>query len=116
MADRNERYGALRFRVHCQARVEQDDGYGNTVGAFATRFTVWAAYRHLRGSETVIAARLENRHPMVVTVRATPKTKQITADWQLVDTRTGEAWAVKDVTHETDGQWISLLVERGVAA
>ena len=90
---------------------------GNTVsGPFETQFTVRAAYRHLRGGEAVIASRLENRHPVIITVRASSQTKQITADWQLVDARDGTAWAVRDVTHETDRQFISLLCERGVAA
>lgn len=30
--------------------------------------------------------------------------------------RGGTEWAVRDVTHETDRQWIAFLCERGVAA
>lgn len=108
--------GDLYYKVDCQKRIEQDDGYGNTVSDFATQFTVRAAYRHLRGGEAVIASRLENRHPVIITVRASSQTKQITADWQLVDARDGTVWAVRDVTHEADRQSISLLCERGVAA
>jgi len=109
--------GDLYYKVHCQKRQVIDDGYGNTVsGPFETQFTVRAAYRHLRGGEAVIASRLENRHPVIITVRASSQTKQITADWQLVDARDGAVWAVRDVTHETDRQFISLLCERGVAA
>jgi len=111
------RHGALQYRVHCQSRDETDDGYGNPVsGDFQTRFTAWAAYRHLRGTETVMAARLENRHPIIVSLRASPATKQITSTWRLVDARDGIEMAVRDVTHEPDRKWISLLVERGVAA
>lgn len=108
--------GDLYYKVDCQKRGEQDDGYGNTVSDFVTQFTVRAAYRHLRGGEGVIAARLENKHPVIITVRASSQTRQITSDWRLVDARDGTAWAVKDVTHETDRQFISLLCERGVAA
>lgn len=109
--------GDLYYKVHCQKRQVVDDGYGNTVsGPFETQFTVRAAYRHLRGGETVMASRLENKHPMVVTVRSSSETRQITADWQLVDARDGTAYAVRDVTHETDRRWVSLLVEKGVAA
>jgi SPP1 family predicted phage head-tail adaptor len=108
--------GDLRYKIHCQKRVQIDDGAGNTVGDFATQFTVRAAYRHLRGGETVIASRLENRHPIIITVRASSQTRQIVSDWRLVDAHDGTAWAVRDVTYETDRQWISLLCERGVAA
>ncbi|HWM82949.1 MAG TPA: head-tail adaptor protein [Pseudolabrys sp.] len=108
--------GDLRYKIHCQKRVQIDDGAGNTVGDFATQFTVRAAYRHLRGGETVIASRLENRHPIIITVRASSQTRQLNSDWRLVDAHDGTAWAVRDVTCETDRQWISLLCERGVAA
>lgn len=108
--------GDLYYSVHCQKRTEQDDGYGNTVSGLATQFTVRAAYTHLRGGEAVIASRLENKHPVVITVRASSQTRQINSDWRLVDARDSTVWAVRDVTHETDRQWISLLCERGVAA
>lgn len=106
----------LYFRIHCQRRVERDDGYGNTVAEFATQFTVRAAYRHLRGGETVMASRLENRHPVLITVRASSQTRLINSDWRLVDTRDGSEWAIRDVTAETDRQFITFLCERGVAA
>lgn len=108
--------GDLYYKVDCQKRAAVDDGEGNTRGEFATQFTVRAAYRHLRGGEGVLASRLENKHPIVITLRRSSDTLQITADWRLVDARDGTIWAVKDVTHETDRQWISLLCERGVAA
>lgn len=108
--------GDLYYRVNCQKRVETDDGRGNTVADFATEFTVWAAYRHLRGGEGVIADRLENKHPILITVRATNQTKKINSDWRLVDVRDGTEWAVRDVTAETDRQFITLLCQSGVAA
>jgi len=114
MADINA--GDLYYRVHCQRRVERDDGYGNTVAEFATEFTVRAAYRHLRGGEAVMASRLANRHPVLITVRASSQTRQINSDWRLVDARGGTEWAVRDVTAETDRQFITFLCESGVAA
>jgi head-tail adaptor len=108
--------GDLYYRVHCQKRVESDDGYGNTVAEFATQSTVRAAYRHLRGGETVMASRLENRHPVLITVRSSSPTRQINSDWRLVDARDDTAWAIRDVTAETDRQFITFLCERGVAA
>jgi SPP1 family predicted phage head-tail adaptor len=106
----------LYFRIHCQKRVERDDGYGNTVAEFATQFTVRAAYRHLRGGEAVMASRLENRHPVLITVRASSQTRLIRSDWRLIDARDDTAWAVRDVTAETDRQFITCLCESGAAA
>lgn len=109
--------GDLTHKVHCQKRTGGPDGYGNIVtGAFVTQFTVHAAYRHLRGGESVIASRLEGVHPALITVRRSSRTLQITNDWQLVDARTGTVWAVNDVTHEEDRQWITLLCREGVAS
>lgn len=108
--------GDLYYKVDCQKRVETADGYGNTVGEFQSQFSVRAAYRHLRGGEAVLATRLENRHPIVITVRSSSQTRQIASSWRLVDARDGTVWAVRDVTHETDRAFISFLCERGVAA
>jgi head-tail adaptor len=108
--------GDLYYRVHCQRRVATDDGMGNTLAEFTTEFTVRAAYRHMRGGETVTAARLENRHPVLITVRASGQTRQIGADWRLVDARDGTEWAIRDVTAETDRQFITFLCESGAAA
>jgi len=108
--------GDLKYRVHCQKRVGRDDGMGNTVAEFATEFTVRAAYHHLRGGETVMASRLENRHPVLITVRVSSQTRQINSDWRLVDARDDTELAVRDVTAETDRQFITFLCESGVAA
>ncbi len=117
MAGSAERAGALFYRVECQKRAPIDDGLGNQVsGDFATQFTVSAGYTHMRGGEGVVAARLQRKHPMIVTVRSSSQTRQITTDWRLVDKRTGEEMAIKDVTPELNRQWISLLVEKGGSA
>jgi len=111
--------GDLHYRVNCQEKVGGADELGNLVpsaGDWKTQFSVRAAYRHLRGGESVIAARLEGHHTQVITVRASSQTRQITTDWRLVDARDGTVFNVRDVTAETDRQWISLLCERGVAA
>ena len=62
-----------------------------------------------------MARRLQGRHTQVITLRASSQTRQITAEWRLVDARDGTVFNVRDVTPETDRTWISLLCERGVA-
>ncbi|MGF7005802.1 head-tail adaptor protein [Aminobacter sp. BE322] len=107
--------GDLRFRVAFDRRAETDDGLGNTQSDWVEEFQCRAAYRHLRGGETVLAGRLEGRHVQVISVRASRETRRITTEWRARDARTGDVFNIRDVTHETDRQWISLLVERGVA-
>lgn len=111
--------GDLYYRVDCQREVAGTDELGNPVpgaGGWKTQYSVRAAYRHLRGGEDVMAGRLQGRHTQVITVRASSQTRQITAGWRLIDARDGTLFNVRDVTHETDRQWISLLCERGVAS
>ena len=108
--------GDLHYRVAFDRRAEIDDGHGNTRSGWQEQFQCRAAYRHLRGGESVMAGRLAGRHAQIITVRASSQTRQIGTDWRVRDARTGEEFNIRDVTHETDRQWISLLVERGVAA
>jgi len=106
--------GALKERVSFAVRNEQDDGFGNTVAGWIEQFQDAAEYVNLRGGETVIAARLENRHPQIIRVRAGTATRRVTADWRVTDTRTKVEYAIRDVTASTDNKWIDLLCERGV--
>ncbi|WP_184389632.1 head-tail adaptor protein [Rhizobium sp. BK591] len=106
--------GALKERVSFAVRNEQDDEFGNTVADWIEQFQDAAEYVHLRGGESVIAARLENRHPQVIRVRASTATRRVTAEWRVTDTRTNVEYAIRDVTASTDKKWIDLLCERGV--
>jgi len=108
--------GALKERVSFAVRGDQEDGYGNTVAGWVEQFQDAAEYTHLRGGETVIAARLANRHPQIIRVRASSATRQVTADWRIKDVRTSVEYAVHDVTASTDRKWIDFLCERGVVA
>jgi len=108
--------GTLRERVSFAVRAEFQDEFGNPVAGWVEQFQDSAGYAHLRGGETVIAARLENRHPQVIRVRANSKTRQVTSEWRITDTRTQVEYAIKDVTASTDNKWIDFLCERGVVA
>ena len=109
--------GSLYYKVDCQSREKIDDGMGNEIsGPWATRFSVRAAYRHLRGGEAVMASRLQNKHPMIITVRRSSNTMQITPDWRVFDSRDGKVYEIRDITPELDRQYLSFLVESGVAS
>lgn len=107
--------GRLTERASFLKRGELDDGYGNTVTDWVLQFACAAGYTHLRGGETVMAARLTNKHPVVVRIRSSAAARQVTAEWKVTDARTGVEYAIKDVTHDVDRQYIDLLCERGVA-
>lgn len=107
--------GDLYYRVAFDERSDVADGMGNTRADWVEIFQCRAAYRHLRGGETVLAGRLEGRHVQVIWVRASSETRQVTTDWRVRDARSGTHFNIRDITHETDRQWISMLVEKGVA-
>lgn len=109
--------GKLRDRVTFGARTAVDDGYGNEVsGPFEDRFTVWGGVTYLRGSEAVIAARLEGRQPAVVRVRTSTQTRQITTDWRVRNERTGSVSNVRSIIETEDRAFLDIAVEAGVAA
>lgn len=108
--------GRLRERISFAKRIDSVDGHGNQEGDWAHQFTVAGGYTHLRGGETVIASRLENRHPVVIRVRASSDTRKITADWKATDRRTNVDYAIRDVTVDPKGAFIDLLCESGVPA
>jgi len=106
----------LQHRVAFDERVTLNDGLGNTEGAFAERFKVWAAFRSRGGSEAVVAARLEGRNILGVYLRSNAQTKQIGSDWQMRDIRTGDVYAVRIVDAVSDSYWVYLEAQTGVAA
>lgn len=119
----------LDNRVAFDAREVIDDGVGNVEGRFVQQFECWAGFTFLRGTEAVIAARLEGRQPVVVRVRRTAQTSQIQHDWQMRDLRDGSwvgtapdqywdgpVYAVRSVIPSEDGRWLDVTVESGVGA
>jgi head-tail adaptor len=107
--------GQLRETVAFDERVLVDDGYGNMEGDFTEQFQCRAGYWWQRGGEMVIAARLEGRQPVEVTVRASTETRRIEPDWRMRDLRTGVSYAVRSVAPTTDRKWIKVQTEAGVA-
>lgn len=111
--------GALRHRLEFQSRGDGSDGFGGVVeggGAWATEFTLSAEMRPLRGSESVIAARLAGQQPYVVRVRRSRQTDRITPAWRLVDARDPtRVFAITAPPTDPDGKraWLDILVTEG---
>ena len=108
-----------RERMTFQSRGVGDDGFGNAMidaGPFEDRFTVSAHLRPLRGSETVIAARLQGRQPYIITVRQSSDTRQANEAWRIVDTRNHDrVFAIKAPPTDPDGKraWLEILCVLG---
>lgn len=109
--------GSLDRRIRFEKRMEKNDGRGNPVsGDWLPQFTLWARRRWLRGGETVLAARLESRQPVVLTVRATGRSRLITSDWRAVDEGDGAVYNIRENPKEGDSRaYLDMLAESGVA-
>lgn len=108
--------GDLKRRVAFDRRSPNPDGYGNTVADWAEQFNVAAGYMHLKGGESVMAARLEGQHMQVIFVRLSSQTLAVTTDWRIRDTRAGTLYNIRDITPTEDRQWLEFLVQSGVAS
>lgn len=116
--------GRLTEHYAFQSRQTEDDGAGNEEGEWITRFTDRAGRLFLRGGEGVIAARLESRQPVVIRVRNSRRSREITADWRVVDIRAGNdeygqprvVFNIRETPKETDDRlFLEFLAEAGVA-
>lgn len=106
--------GLLYDKVAFDQRVSHDDGYGNQVDEWVEQFTRRAQLIYLRGSESVLAERLESRQPVVVRIRKSADTMRINEDWQMRNARTGEALNIRTVSYDVSRGMIDLLCETGV--
>lgn len=112
--------GRLYEKVSFQKRIEVNPDaprdLGNIQSVWETQFERRAAYRHLRGGETVLAARLSGVHPQVITVRAGDDTRTVNPDWRIVDNRTGTVYNIRDVSPSVDDRmWLDILADTGAA-
>jgi hypothetical protein len=83
-------------------------------------FTVAANITPRLGGETVEAARLAGRQPVVVRVRQTPDTKTIRTDWKITDLASGAEYNIRTAADPymgtvEHGKFLDMLAEAGVA-
>ena len=100
--------GELRWRVDFEQRAEVD---GDRLGDFVAEFDRRAKFTFLRGSEPVLAQRLQGVQPVVIRVRAEARTRAVTAEWRIRDRRSGKLYEIKSVTPDESGAWIDFLAE-----
>lgn len=108
-------YEKVAFDKRAQVNPDSPEDLGNTESEFVEQFTRRAGLVYLRGTETVIAARIEGRQPIVVRVRKDSLTATIATDWRMRDTRSSVEYAIKSIAETPDRKWIDVVVEAGVA-
>lgn len=116
MAQQPKGAGKLRDLVAFDERALVANDYGAKQNGFIERFRVRAAFEFARGSEDVIAARLEGKQPVLVRVRASAETRQIRPDWRMRDIHNDVAYAIRAIAPTPDRSGFLIQVESGVAA
>lgn len=111
--------GDLRHRVRFFERDQVTDDFGNVTTGWLERFTVSANIVPRLGGEAVEAARLAGRQPVVIRVRVSPATVQITTDWKAVD-EAGKEYNIRSAVDPMlgdsgHGMFIDMIAETGVA-
>lgn len=104
------RAGKLNKRASLSAPVQEPDPDEQIVTSWQHMGTVWANVLPLRGSESVMQARMQAKSPVIVTVRASSLTRDITAEWRVsID---GRSHDVKERPRETqDRAFLEFLAE-----
>ncbi|RJG44914.1 phage head closure protein [Mesorhizobium sp. DCY119] len=90
-----------------------DDGYGNPGPGIWTGVEAWARIQPLKGSETVIAARLSGKQPVVIHLRWTPDLSDMTTAWRVRHADSGVIYDIKSVANmDEKREFLELLAER----
>lgn len=105
----------LNESVAFDAPTEAPDGYGGVETGWTEQFQARAHFRFLRGGETVQAARLEGRQPVVVTVRAHADALAVTPDYRLRDLRRGTVYNIRSIIETEERRYVEITAESGVA-
>ena len=108
--------GNLNKRFAFQPPVETINDYGTVEQGWGTAIERWTHIRFLRGGETVQAARLNGKQPVILTVRADPETKTFDTSWRAYDLEKPTIfYNVRSVIETEDRYWVEVMAERGVA-
>lgn len=105
--------GSLYDKITFSTITEVPDG-GGGFDLVLSDFTVRANIRYLRGGETVQAARLTGKQPVVVTVRRSSATQALDTSCQMRDARTGTEYQIRAIAPSSDRQFIEITAESGV--
>lgn len=108
--------GKLRDRVTFALPGSVTDDYGNVESGFVDQFTVAANILYVKGGEQVMAARLDGKQPVVITIRSSTESAQIKTDWRAVDARDPtRIFNVRSIQPSDRKDFTELLCEIGGA-
>lgn len=108
--------GALRTRFSFERNVAGTDWTGHASPPdWREQFSLWGSVRYLRGTETVLAARLTARQPAILTVRNTARARSILASDRAVNAHTGEIYNIRELPRESREStgYLEMLIESG---
>lgn len=109
--------GDLRWRIAFDKRASVSDGYGNTQVGFEEQFAVWAKVQVRLGGEAMIAGALQDRQPVMITVRQSAQTRLIKETWRARDVRSGALYAIRSIADpDGQGKWLNILALTGLPA
>jgi SPP1 family predicted phage head-tail adaptor len=109
------RRARLEERVFLQKPTATADGMGGTEAGWEDVFETRAHFRYLRGSESVMAGRLQGRLTIVATIPTHDDARDVTTDWRMRDARSGTIWNVRSVIPSDERHFLELTCESGVA-
>lgn len=113
--------GQLRERVRFERRVETEgDGLGNFESVWSPIVTTWAKIAPAKGTETVLASKLQGVQPVEITVRRTNLLgvgpERLTAGDRAVNDRSGEVYNIRAVDNrDMRKKYLVVTAEAGVA-
>lgn len=101
--------------VAFDAPTSAPDGYGGVEVGWSEQFETRAHFLYLRGGETVQAARLAGKQPVVATIRANDAARAVSTGYRMRDVRRGVEYNVRAAVETDDRQHIEVTAESGVA-
>lgn len=111
--------GKLTYRMQFSVRTAPvDDGYGNVVsGDWVPQFEARCHITFLKGSEGVLASRLEAKSPVIIAMRNSSNARRVTHEWRAKDLSTGAVYEIKEQPRPSDDRaHFEMLAMSGVAA
>lgn len=107
------RHHVPRTSLAFDKRTTADATYGAAQGDFVEQFRTVAEQVWLRGSEPVIAQRLQGLSPSTFRVRAETRTRAVDSSWRIRDTRTGKTFNILSIIPDDRDYYIDMLCQAG---
>lgn len=108
----------LRDRVAFDKRADAIEGEaGGTPGDWVEQFQEACALTWLRGSEPVIAQRLQGVNPVVIKIRSSTRARMIDASWRArLPRKNNRLLNIRSIIPDDRDFYLELTCEAGVAS